>query len=187
MSRPLWVWLVVVISFFSGCGALVSGGTGLFTAAVPNLAISRFEKLREQASQLPSGGGDQLSQLQELDKLIARTTELTQNPLYNAQALLMAIVQLALGFGFLIGLVRLYRLQFSGVTILQIANVVAILSTIATYAVQHFTGLMPQFVPNEPGIQRFVIISSIFLSSLFYLLPLLLLTFCSKASFGSRS
>lgn len=47
-------------------------------------------------------------------------------------------------------------------------------------------GLMQQFMLNEAEIPKIVMVLSVFLSSLIYLIPLLILTFGSKAEFVSR-
>lgn len=182
MRRPLWVWVVLLVSLFSGCSAF-RGGSVLFEGT--DAWLESMVKLREQAAQLPDRTGMMSAQRQALDQTVTLMGEIGKNPLYIAQTVIVAILQLVLGVGFLIGAVRLYRLQLRGVTILQLCNGAAIVLGIMNFLV--FSLLRSQStVPAESGEAWLAIIGMAIIFAPLYLLPLMLLTFCSRADFAPQ-
>lgn len=179
MNRPLWVWVVFLMSMVFTVTGLIGSGTGiLFTFS--GYQITQMEKMRSEFSSLPNS--QEVNS--QFDRMLEEQKKIASDPLRMSIAVVNCVLKFIISLALLVGGIRLFKMNSRGIGLLVSAYFADILLVLF--------GMTTSYILNKEYFQTLGTFSSagliamvmtIIFSLILNGIPILCLLFGSKDNF----
>ena len=184
MPRPIWLWVVFLLSLIYFLTGLLGGSFALYIQLYPEKYIKKIEEMNTFFHSIP-GAMEAGAQLDQLDQSLEQTKTLLKQPGYRMTGTIFAVIKIMLALGFLFGAISLFRLRLAGVSLLKAVYycdlVIAISSMLLMHHLEQKWGAIPPGTVSG-GTLSLMMIGGLLLNFLLDGIPLLCLHWGDKSA-----
>lgn len=186
MKRPIWVWLICIVSLFLGITGLFGSPFVIYQALHPEtisqIANRDRTQMEEHMKDLPPELKTKMDNLyKSIDEQQTVLLEKFKSPWYRLWFFMTGILGGIISIGFFYGLVKLFRMQAIGITVLLVCfGYHLLVVVIGLFQMSSMTSSL-----GDMGSLMGILASfGLLFSAAMYLVLMLILWFCDRERFA---